>query len=751
MEFGISDHNAIYTCRKLQKAQREKIKTIEMRSFKTTKYDEMRKMVSDGPWWIFKHCKSLNNKYNMFETILQHVLNTHAPFIKMRVKAKRKPWMNATYDQLNRKLRKARKCKVSEEPQNSKLEYKKLRNKINHLKTALKKNVITQLAKESDSDSKQMWKVLNSETGRTSNHDPIPDLIVRGNAISEEKLKLNKLAEHFTQNIRNKPVKIVFPTVLNTTQTQEETDILSSFKVSTEEVETAIKSLKTNKPSGKDGLPARFFKACAQNIAPPLTYLINQMLKLGEFPDSLKTAIITPIYKKKGERSDVKCYRPISILPTTAKIIDSILYKHLITHFEDNDILMSEQHGYRKFRSTQSAVTILTDNIKSAIDKRKLTGAVYFDFVQAFDRVEYNKLLQKLYDYKIRGNLLKFMQSYFTNRQLIVKKNSVQSDPYYMQQGCAQGSSVSALIFCIYINDTKNIFEHSKFIYYADDLAIYVHGDSIMEIQRKLQIDAIHLQEWCKKNNMKINIAKTKCMIFRSAKSNTTGDLKLKISNRILECVEEFKYLGILLNATLNFNSHYENTCNDMTKRMYLINRYKKMFSPSWKNIFATSLVLSKLDYCVIVWGHICNTKMKRLNNIILRLAKLVVGAKYSHKMKKIDRLEQLGWMLFHERLHMYTLNFIYKHIWNDSPVQICFDYFMKREDTGRSSKLENNFAIPQMNTEFGKSSFFYRGILLWNSLPSTIKSCIGKQSFDMSVRKWIMDKRENNSLLAYI
>lgn len=298
---------------------------------------------------------------------------------------------------------------------------------------------------------------------------------------------------------------------------------------------------------------------------------------------------------------------------------------------------------------------------------------------------------------------------------------------------------------------TQEVFKYCKFAYYADDLAMYVHASTIKEIEEKLQRDLNNLQAWCKINSMKINIDKTKCMVFKTRSVECEKYLKLKISNKLVECVSEFQYLGLLLNEKLNFDTHFENTCKKMTQRLYMINRYKKLFSPKWRQIFSTSLVLSLVDYCLIVWGNVCNTKLKRINQIILRLAKLVVCAKQRHKLSKIDRLEQLNWILCHERLQLYTLNYIYKRIWNKSSIQECFSYFEKREETVRSSKLENNFKIPVMRTEYGKSSFFYRGIILWNTLPSQIKECEGAKPFENMVIKWIMDKRNNNEILKYI
>ncbi len=119
-------------------------------------------------------------------------------------------------------------------------------------------------------------------------------------------------------------------------------------------------------------------------IAPVLRHIINKMTKDGYFPSSLKIAKIVPIYKQKGEKCDAKNYRPISILPAVAKIIEKILCKRLTFYMEKSEIMMKEQHGYRYNRSTQSAVTVLTDSIKLEIDNtKKVVGAVFVDFQQA--------------------------------------------------------------------------------------------------------------------------------------------------------------------------------------------------------------------------------------------------------------------------------------------------------------------------------------------------------------------------------
>lgn len=213
-----------------------------------------------------------------------------------------------------------------------------------------------------------------------------------------------------------------------------------------------------------------------------------------------------------------------------------------------------------------------------------------------------------------------------------------------MIQGCPQGSSLSGLNFSIYLNGIKAIISLCKFVFYCDDLVLYCTGKNIDEVNEKLQKDIDHLQDWCRKNNMKINIKKTKCMVFGS--KHKDDKLNININNEILENVKNFKYLGITLNEKLSYTEHYEKVCKEMTSRMYMLQRYKKCFSPRWRHIFCTSLVISKLEYCLPIWGDLSTTKFNRINNILLRTEKLVISPSQIGKPSKVDRLEQLNWLM---------------------------------------------------------------------------------------------------------
>jgi len=88
----------------------------------------------------------------------------------------------------------------------------------------------------------------------------------------------------------------------------------------------AIKYLKVNKPIGSDGIPAKFYKLCAKDIAPILKYMLNECVRLGEMPkmQMLKRTIIKSVYKGKSSKTNPDNYRPIFIISATSKLVEKV-------------------------------------------------------------------------------------------------------------------------------------------------------------------------------------------------------------------------------------------------------------------------------------------------------------------------------------------------------------------------------------------------------------------------------------------
>ena len=274
-------------------------------------------------------------------------------------------------------------------------------------------------------------------------------------------------------------------------------------------------------------------------FATPLQILIQRSLTAGVFPSVLKCATVIPIYKKKGARYDLNNFRPISLLPSISKIFEYTVHEKLSSYIEKNSLMGPEQHGFRKNRSTQSALTILTDSIKLSCDSRKMTGCVFFDFSKAFDLVNHKLWVQKLSLLGISGPNLSWIQSYLANRKLVVKHEDNMSPPYETCRGIPQGSILGPLLFCIYVNDITNSFDKAKCLLYADDLATYYSDEDEAKVTSVLQEEIDTFEQWCEANSLTINAKKTMSMVFKKVnKKSAPTQLSLHLKTAEIEPTE---------------------------------------------------------------------------------------------------------------------------------------------------------------------------------------------------------------------
>jgi len=135
----------------------------------------------------------------------------------------------------------------------------------------------------------------------------------------------------------------------------------------TDDVISTFKSLKPSTFYGSE-LPYRFLKLFISSLAFPIKCMFDRFLKLRSLPFSFNSAIITPLYKRKGKRSDPSSYRPISILPLLSKLFEKMIFRKLYSYVEKENLLDDRQHGFRRHRSCTTLLSIFLNDITTNLD-----------------------------------------------------------------------------------------------------------------------------------------------------------------------------------------------------------------------------------------------------------------------------------------------------------------------------------------------------------------------------------------------
>ena len=229
---------------------------------------------------------------------------------------------------------------------------------------------------------------------------------------------------------------------------------MTDAQITQEEVEFAIKHLKTHKAPGWDGLPPSLFKLFGSQLTQLLCDLLNQVVQTGKSPSEWSTGNIKPIHKS-GNKSDPNNYQAITLFSTMGNIFTSIIRDRLMQWAETESLLNEAQFGFRQGRRTTNPIFILNIVIQHYKKKKKPLYTCFVDFKKAFDSVSHNKLWLKLASIGISSKILTLLKSMYSDAISIVKINSEISSSCPCTKGARQGCNLSPLLFSLYIADLE--------------------------------------------------------------------------------------------------------------------------------------------------------------------------------------------------------------------------------------------------------------------------------------------------------
>jgi len=207
------------------------------------------------------------------------------------------------------------------------------------------------------------------------------------------------------------------------------------------EVKEAVFRAQPHKAPGLDDIPAVVWKELWPIVGRWIFLLFEASLRTGTIPQAWKQAKIIPLRKPdKHNYTDAKAYRPISLLPTLAKALESVIAERLSFLAETYSLLPKNQFGARKRHSTVQALTLLQEKIYDAWRDGKVLSLVSFDVKGAYNGVDRNVLLRRLRSRQVPETVVRWVASFCSNRQACVLVNGETSEMVDLcQAGLPQG------------------------------------------------------------------------------------------------------------------------------------------------------------------------------------------------------------------------------------------------------------------------------------------------------------------------
>jgi hypothetical protein len=302
-------------------------------------------------------------------------------------------------------------------------------------------------------------------------------------------------------------------------------------------------------------------------------------------------------------------YRQISLLTAISKIFETLIFRRLVQHLELNKILTSVQFGFLTETHINDAIFSLLNNILISFDQSKQVGSIFCDLTKAFDCVNHEILLMKLYYYGIRGTCLSWFKSYLDNRKQKVCLSSDISDRgtsfnrEEVGSGVPQGSILGPLLFIIYLNDLPYGFlQGSKPVIYADDTNVLLTADNDSELKNKINHALDYMTGWFSANGLTLNMGKTSIMKFTSSNCQI-GTFQIAYQNMILSGVDNTKFLGLQLNKHINWKNHIHGILRKLSSACYLLRRMHPHFNEDTLKMIYFAYFHSVMEFGIPFWG----------------------------------------------------------------------------------------------------------------------------------------------------
>ena len=722
-----SDHVVLHACFSIRLSNNTNSYQRTVYNYKRANFDVINRELHESLSLLEIGDLPVDNVWNKWNLAVKSIIDDHVPK-NVRRKRSDPPWFDSELRHLVNLKRAAWKRAKKRNTPHAWGRFKELRSRVKAISRRKHKAYIRSLGDVCRNNPKRFWSHFRSITKCSKTPSMISDGV---NECYEPKVKAQLFNDYFCSVFSVDANQQLVPCPVNC-------DPVPMPTFTAEQIAVVMQSLNVYKACAPEDISPVVLKACRQSLSNSLARVFNLSMTQGRVPTEWKKAFIVPLHKK-GDKYAVQNYRPISLLSSSSKIMERCVADHIFECISPR--LHVLQHGFMKNRSTTTQLLKVYNTIGSVLDVGGQVDIAFLDFSKAFDSVSHACLLYKLqYTFGFDESFLQWFKSYLLNRFQCVVMEGERSDWQPVTSGVPQGSILGPLLFLMFINDLPDVIVSSTVALFADDCKIFKVINDVND-SLSLQKDLNELHNWSTKWNMQFNASK--CKIMRISRSNSPVEHNYYLDGTQLECVGNFKDLGVMFDTTLSFKTHISSIVAKANRVSGMIKRSIGYSAPlSVKLTLYKSLVRPNLEYNSQVWSPFLKCEISCIESVQRSFSRYICrDSSLSYQERCI-------------LLKLLPLSFRREF----SDLMFCFKYFKGYFDVDFSNELRIARPARQLRTsshgilladtrcrtEHFIASYFKRIPFLWNSLPLDVRNCSSLFTFKQKLLMFYFDRLTN-------
>ena len=358
--------------------------------------------------------------------------------------------------------------------------------------------------------------------------------------------------------------------------------------------------------------------------------------------------------------------------------------------------------------------SLSTNIFHSSWSRGQVTVTICLDVAKAFDCINHDLLLYKMSKIGFCINSLAWFKSYLTHTQIVKFDNNVSTE-LQVQTGIGQGTILGPIIFFFYINDIISVMRRLKINMYADDCILYTSGNDWSKISEKIQPEVDNVQRWYDSNMLKVNVNKSKVLLFGSRNKLGKVDLsnKIKIGDISLPFCKKYKYLGVTLDNEMSLTSFLSDTKKTVMNRLYNFRKLRPYITEKSAVAIYKQTILPVFDYAGFMLISCNKSDRKDLQVIQNDALRTCYNVKRRDKFSIMKMHKKLNLLSLEQRRTFQLLGLMFLHKSNPRNLRIP-----ARQTRGAT---RDQFAVERYNNLKYKNSPYYKGSELWKQLPMDI------------------------------